>query len=99
MIKDLIVKNQSILHPYIYGELLLGGIADKAASMLQALEITSVPDQNLVYRFIQENKLHGRGIGWVDVSILMSALLGNHQVYTYEENLRLICRDFNCSIN
>ena len=99
LIKDLIIENQSILHPYIYGELLLGRIADKAGYMLQALEMTSVLDKNLVYRFIKENKLHGRGIGWVDVNILMSALSGNHQVYTYDENLRKLCMDFNCSIN
>ena len=99
LIKDLIIENQSILHPYIYGELLLGGIAEKAALMLQALEMTSVLDQNLVYRFIQENKLNSRGIGWVDVNILISALSEKHRVYTYDEKLMKLCRDYNCSIN
>jgi hypothetical protein len=98
-IKDMIIENQSILHPYIYGELLLGGIADKAEIMLQALEMTTLLDQNLIYRFIKKNKLNNKGVGWVDVNILMSALLEKHQVYTYDENLIKLCRDYNCNFN
>ena len=98
-IKDIIIDNQTILHPYIYGELLLGGISDKAEFMLQALEMTTILDRNVVYRFIKKNKLQSKGIGWVDVNILMSALSEKHQVYTYDENLLTLCRDYNCHVN
>lgn len=97
-IKDTIIENQTILHPFIYGELLLGGISDKTEFLLQTLEMAKVLDQNLVYRFIKENKLNSKGIGWVDVNILMLALSEKHQIYTYDENLLQLCRDHNCML-
>jgi predicted nucleic acid-binding protein len=98
-LKDIIIKNQILLHPYIYGELLLGGIPQKAGQLLQSLESATVPKEHLVYYFITKNKMHSRGIGWVDVNILISALSEKHRVLTYDKNFEAICQEFDCHVN
>ena len=57
---------------------------------------TNIVKENLIYQFIIRNKLESRGIGWVDVNLLASAILEKHLVYTFDRNLSDVCRDFNC---
>ena len=95
-LKELIIENMVILHPYIYGELLLGGISQKAGQLLHSLEYVETSKADLVYYFITKNKIHGRGIGWVDVNILVAALSGKHRVFTFDKNFETLCMEFNC---
>jgi predicted nucleic acid-binding protein len=95
-LKEMIIENQVILHPFIYGELLLGGIAQKAEKLLQSLETTVTTEEQLVYHFITKNKIQSRGIGWVDINLLVSALSGKHQIFTFDINLAALCKEFQC---
>jgi len=99
LLKDLIVDNEVILHPYIYGELLLGGITQKTVSLLESLKTLSITEEQLVYYFIMKNKMQNRGIGWVDVNLLVSALSEKHLLFTFDANLAAVCREFKCSFN
>lgn len=98
-IKDLIIDDGVVLHPYIYGELLLGGIASRAESLMDVLKRTEIVEHETMYRFIKENKLHSRGVGWVDVNILASALAEQHRICTFDANLNNLCREFGCFID
>ncbi|HPS59084.1 MAG TPA: PIN domain-containing protein [Spirochaetota bacterium] len=99
LLKDMIIENEVILHPYIYGELLLGGIAQKVVPLLQSLETLSITDEQIVYYFIMKNKMQNRGIGWVDVNLLVSALSEKHRIFTFDANLAVICKEFKCHID
>ena len=82
-------------HPFVYGELLVG---DKGARR-EFLEIYSlihhaplVPHGEVV-TFARERKLHGRGVGWVDVHLLASALVGRLKLWTTDPRLTAVARE------
>lgn len=95
-LREAIIEDRVALHPYIYGELLLGGVVGKAAQLLPSLEMIQIVEVDMVFSFIKKNRLQGRGVGWVDVNILASALAGMHRVSTYDGNLLALCRSFGC---
>ncbi|PKL38570.1 MAG: hypothetical protein CVV44_11860 [Spirochaetae bacterium HGW-Spirochaetae-1] len=97
-LKDLIVENQCLLHPYVYGELLLGGLTVKAEELLGVLEKIPVTDEETVYQFIREEQVNSRGIGWVDVNILVSALSRKYRVFTFDQNLSKLCTEYHCNL-
>jgi len=99
LLKDMIIENQAVVHPYVYGELLLGGISRGTGQLLLSLASVPVTGEELIYYFIMENKIHSKGIGWVDVNILVSALTEKHRVLTFDKNFEAICREFGCFFN
>lgn len=66
-------ENTALLHPLVFGELLLGGLSAENESLLQALPTIQLPSTEKIYRFIKDNSLPGKGIGWVDAAMLCSA--------------------------
>ena len=40
-----------------------------------------------VVAFVEARKIHGRGIGWIDVHLLASALVGGVQLWTADRPL------------
>lgn len=88
--RELITESNIALHPYIYGELLLGGLPSKgiAAQQLLKLERSPVASASEAAAFIEWAELSGTGIGYVDSHLLMSAkLLANGSVLTKDKNL------------
>ncbi len=96
-LQQMIIDNQIAMHPYVYGELMLGGISLNAEHLLKSIPEVPLIENELIYFFITENKIKSKGIGWVDVNILASALSANYKIYTFDENLLRICREFNCN--
>lgn len=43
-----------------------------------------------VVTFVRERRLHGRGIGWVDVHLLASALVGRLKLWTADPRLATV---------
>jgi len=79
-------------HPMIIGELACGNLSqyDKIMALLQVLPqaITVNHDEALV--FIFNNKLSGKGIGYIDAHLLASCRLSNLQLWTYDQKLEFI---------
>ena len=82
-------------HPLVYGELLIGDQGGRQP-MLSAYErfhqAPSVPHQEVVV-FVRYRKLHGRGLGWIDVHLLASALVGQLQLWTADSRLQAVARE------
>ena len=97
-LKEMIIDGEVMMHPYVFGELLRWNKSE-GTGMLRQLAQAGIVSPDLVFRFIIENKLKSKGIGWVDTGILASALHDNHHVYTFDENLAVVCREFDCHIN
>jgi len=85
---DKIRENAVLLHPLIYGELLLGGISGENESLLQALPSIPLPSPERIYRFIKENVLQGKGIGWVEAAVLCSVREAGVLLATFDQTLR-----------
>ena len=64
-------------HPFVLGELLLGGLARRSdlARRLARLPMATSPTTEEVFALIERTPLHGTGIGLVDAHLLAATLL------------------------
>jgi predicted nucleic acid-binding protein len=79
-----------LLHPFVYGELLLSGLPKSSAvrEVLKDLQMAPVADSSEVAAFIEWAGLAGTGIGYVDAHLLVSArVLENGCLLTQDQNL------------
>jgi predicted nucleic acid-binding protein len=82
-------------HELIYGELLIGdrgGRAKLLASYEQMHQVATIPHREVV-AFVRDRNLHGRGVGWVDVHLLASAIVGRVQLWTVDPRFSAVARD------
>jgi predicted nucleic acid-binding protein len=79
-----------LLHPFVLGELLLGGLprAGKEWQQLNDLKPAVVADPSEVNAFIIWAGLTGTGIGYVDTHLLVSAkMISGGRILTKDQNL------------
>jgi predicted nucleic acid-binding protein len=85
-----ILSSDSILtHPFVIGELACGTMRNRAGVMedLAALPGAAVATDQEALRLIEDHKLWGRGLGWIDVHLMASALLSNCRIWTMDRRL------------
>jgi predicted nucleic acid-binding protein len=90
-ISALILQGEIALHPYVFGELLLGGFptAGEAAAQMHVLMQPPVASTREAAAFITWAKLDGTGIGYVDCHLLISAKLNlNGCILTRDKKLQ-----------
>ncbi len=87
ILQEWLYDDRVILHPLVYGELLLGGISKYQAELIRALPRCETLADTKIYDFIFEYRLAGFGIGWVDVSLLANALQGSFWIATFDKPL------------
>lgn len=70
--------------PFIIGELACGNLGNRAEILilLQALPSTPIIEPNEIHYSIENNSLMGRGLGYVDIHLLASSILGNVVLWT-----------------
>jgi predicted nucleic acid-binding protein len=73
-LSSLIDREEVLQHPYVTDELALGNPRDRKAmvAMLEALDQATVCLRSDFLLFIDEHKLGGTGIGFVDAHLLVS---------------------------
>ena len=76
-------------HPFIVGELACGTLRrrDEILSLLAALPRVAEAEHDEVLALVASRRLNGRGLGWVDVNLLASALLGRTTLWTLDKRL------------
>ena len=82
-------------HPFVIGELACGTIRRRAEvlSLLARLDAMPVVANAEALRLVEERRLMGRGIGWVDVHLLASSLLARVQLWSLDRRLASIARE------
>jgi predicted nucleic acid-binding protein len=71
-------------HEFVYGELLIGdrgGRKRLLAAHERMRQAATVPHRDVV-EFVRARDLHGRGVGWIDIHLLASAVVGRLQLWT-----------------
>lgn len=85
-----------LLHPWVLGELVLGGLGPRRKSVIADLKrlpaAPLVPDEE-VMELILVRQLSGRGVGWVDVHLAAAALGAKCGLWTFDGNLGAVARD------
>ena len=83
-------------HDLVYGELLIGDIGGRR-KLLAAYErmhqAPMVPHHDVV-AFVRDRDLHGRGVGWIDVHLLASAIVGRSQLWTADPRFAAVAMQF-----
>ena len=87
---DLLNETQVLGHPYISGELACGNLANRREILRIHARLPSAtlasPDEALF--FIEEHRLMGCGLGYIDVHLLAStALMGSVKLWTADKRL------------
>jgi len=88
----LLTNGDVVCHPFIIGELACGHLTNRTTilSLLNALPTTVVAEPEEVLTFIENNHLMGRGLGYVDIHLLASALLARVSLWTLDKRLEQI---------
>lgn len=85
----LLTEGLVLMHPFVSGELACGNLKDRASILadLNALPAAKCADDSEVIQLIEERRLWGRGLGWVDAHLLAAALLSNCRLWTLDKRL------------
>jgi len=86
---ELLSEALVLAHPFVVGELACGNLKNRTRilSDLEALPSAVYATHEEVMRLIEDRKLWGLGIGWIDTHLLASALLSNCQFWTLDGRL------------
>jgi hypothetical protein len=81
-------------HPFVIGELACGNLARRGEvlELIGALPSVPIADHEEVLAFVERRRLMGRGLGWVDVHLLASAVLASLPLWTSDKNLSAVAR-------
>ncbi len=81
-------------HPFIVGELACGGLKNRAVilTLLEALPIAPPVEHQEVLLFIEKQELMGKGLGYIDVHLLASAVLIGFPIWTFDKKLEQAAR-------
>jgi predicted nucleic acid-binding protein len=87
----LLNENKVLGHAFVLGELLLGNLKNRKAfrSDYESLTQADLSENGEVLRMMEEHRLPGTGIGYVDAHILASAMLMRCKLLTRDKRLVL----------
>jgi predicted nucleic acid-binding protein len=97
---ELLLAGEVVTHSFVIGELACGGLRDREdfLAMLSALPALPKVDEREALDFIEFHRLMGKGLGWVDVHLLASCLLGGTRLWTRDRKLAGAASDLGCAI-
>ena len=95
----LLEANAVVMHPFIVGEIACSSLTDRAMTLdlLQHLPSAVVAEADEILGYIESQKLHGKGIGYVDVHLLASAALAGIKLWTRDKRLHQVAKELGCA--
>ena|SRR3990172_1406290 len=88
-LKSLLYDGQVLCHPLVVGELACGILLNRqeVLNMLRVLPEARIAEHEEVLDFLEVRRLYGRGLGWMDTSLLASTLLTGCTLWTLDKPL------------
>jgi predicted nucleic acid-binding protein len=86
-------NNSVLMHPFVLGELACGNLNKRreVLTLFKDLPGSPVATDNEVLFFIEQHKLMGRGIGYIDTHLLAAvALKSSARLWTRDKRLRAV---------
>lgn len=89
LLGDLLNSGEVVIHPFIIGELACGNIRNRTEilALLSALPLLKIAGHAEALHLVEARSVHGKGIGWIDVHLLSSALLNRVPLWTRDKKL------------
>jgi predicted nucleic acid-binding protein len=92
---ELLDEDATVLtHPWVIAELVLGGLSTREERLLERLPALGVVPHGEVLQLVRGRKLGRRGLGWADVNLLASALVGSATLWTLDADLKAAAQEF-----
>ena len=88
-LENLLNDGAVLCHPLILGELACGNLKDRTVilSLLRLLPMCIEAEHEEVLSFIENNRLMGKGIGYVDAQLVASSVLTGVPIWTLDKKL------------
>jgi predicted nucleic acid-binding protein len=85
----LLNEGHVVCHPFIVGELACGNLRNRSGilSLLQTLPMAIHAEHDEVMQFIETHGLMGKGLGFIDMHLLASAILTKVPLWTLDRRL------------
>ena len=82
------------IHPFVIGELACGNLKHRALTLgdLARMPVAPLATEGEVLHLLEARRLWGEGLGWVDVHLLASALLGGWDLLTADRTMQRAAR-------
>lgn len=87
---SLLQEDQVLIHPFVIGELACGMLKNRTEilGLLKSLPEAQVPEHHEVIYLLEDHKLFGEGLGWMDMNLLASAQLTGCGLWTADTRLK-----------
>jgi len=95
-LKSLLENAQVLAHPCVIGELACGDLQNRTEilELLTRLPMATCASDHEVLHFIEQHRIMGRGVGYIDVQILASARLSHDtQLWTRDKRLAAVASE------
>ncbi len=91
-LENLLIEGNVACHPFIVGELACGNIENRKEiiSLLQSLPMALQAEHDEVLQFIDNHRLMGTGLGYIDMHLLASANLTKIPLWTLDKTLHKV---------
>jgi predicted nucleic acid-binding protein len=96
----LLESTQVVMHPAVLGELACGMMRNRQELLSLWLALPCVVEVSSAeaLALLENRRLWGRGLGWIDVHLLGSALVSQARLWTRDHLLRLAARQLRISL-
>ena len=93
-LEKLLNDGEVVCHPFIVGELACGNLKNRheILTYLQSLPMTTLAEDEEVLKFIENNQLVGKGLGYIDIHLIASAVLTDVRLWTFDKTLDKITK-------
>ncbi|CAG0960969.1 Ribonuclease VapC32 [Gammaproteobacteria bacterium] len=83
------------IHPWVIGELACGNLGNRqeVLGLLRSLPYLAPAREGEVLHFIEQHRLMGRGIGYIDAHLLAATATHAAQIWTRDKRLNGIAQD------
>lgn len=90
ILTEFLEREAVCMHPFVIGELALGTLRSRTAILSDLNDLPTAPmaDPREVLALIEQEKLYGLGIGYIDVHLLASVrLMPGTTLWTFDKRL------------
>jgi predicted nucleic acid-binding protein len=89
-LQQALVDSRVFMHPFVLGEIACGNLRARSQTLhsLGRLPSPVSASNDEVLTLLEQHRLFGRGLGWVDAHLLASARLSGCRLWTLDSPLR-----------
>jgi predicted nucleic acid-binding protein len=87
-----LVKGRVATHPFVLGEVSCGNLKNRAEiiELMASLPIAQMAEHHEVITMLEQRKMYGQGIGWIDMHLLAACLINQFALMTLDKPLQKI---------